>query len=82
MKARHFLAALGIAAGLVPVSGFAQQGDGTEISIPTNIFKPSKVQPTDERIAAFGSPPGFKVEAVAAGLKNARIVGGLNRQST
>jgi len=52
----------------------AQQGDGTNVSIPSTIFKPAKVEATPARIAALKAPPGFSVTAFATGLKNARIL--------
>ena len=52
----------------------AQQGDGTNVSIPSTIFKPAKVDATPARIAALKAPPGFSVTAFATGLKNARIL--------
>ena len=55
-----------------PVLG--QQGDGTEVNFPVNVFKPDKVSPTPERIAQIKAPSGFKVEPFATGLKNARII--------
>lgn len=64
-----FATAVGLSA---PVA--AQQGDGTEVSMTTNIFKPAKVPATDERIAALRAPAGFSVKPFATGLKNARIL--------
>lgn len=52
----------------------AQQGDGTELQITTNVFKPNKVQPTSDRIKALKLPEGFTVAPFAQGLGNARIV--------
>ncbi|MEG3089405.1 YbhB/YbcL family Raf kinase inhibitor-like protein [Sphingomonas sp. PB4P5] len=52
----------------------AQQGDGTNVSIPITIFKPAKVPATPERIAALRAPAGFTVTSFATGLKNARIL--------
>jgi glucose/arabinose dehydrogenase len=57
------------------VSGaWAQQGDGTDTGNQIHIFKPDKVAPTLERIAAIKAPAGFKVTPFATGLKNARII--------
>ena len=53
---------------------FAQQGDGTNVSMSTTIFKPVKVAATPDRIAAIKAPPGFTVTPFATGLKNARIL--------
>ena len=52
----------------------AQQGDGTEVQITTNVFKPNKVLPTSERIGQLKLPEGFKAMPFAQGLGNARIV--------
>jgi Raf kinase inhibitor-like YbhB/YbcL family protein len=52
----------------------AQQGDGTNVAFSAHVFKPDKVAPTPERIAAIKAPPGFSVQPFAAGLKNARVV--------
>lgn len=52
----------------------AQQGDGTEVTITTNVFKPAKVEPTPERVSALKAPEGFSVGVFAEGLKNARIL--------
>jgi Raf kinase inhibitor-like YbhB/YbcL family protein len=52
----------------------AQQGDGTNVSISSTIFKPAKVDATPARIAALKAPAGFSVTAFATGLKNARIL--------
>jgi Raf kinase inhibitor-like YbhB/YbcL family protein len=58
----------------VASSAYAQQGDGTNVSIGTTIFKPAKVDATPARIAQLKAPPGFSVTAFATGLKNARIL--------
>jgi len=68
-----------IAATLLPLAltvsaAFAQQGDGTNVSFGTTIFKPAKVEATPARIAALKAPAGFSVTAFATGLKNARIL--------
>jgi Raf kinase inhibitor-like YbhB/YbcL family protein len=55
-------------------SAHAQQGDGTNVSFGTTIFKPDKVEATPARIAALKAPAGFSVTAFATGLKNARIL--------
>ncbi|BAT58571.1 putative kinase inhibitor [Variibacter gotjawalensis] len=55
-------------------SAYAQQGDGTDVAISTHVFKPAKVEATDERIAAIKAPANFKVTAFAKGVKNARII--------
>lgn len=70
MKRSLSLAILSLAASAV----WAQQGDGTDTGNAIHIFKPDKVAPTPERIAAIKAPAGFKVTAFATGLKNARII--------
>ncbi|TCM45533.1 hypothetical protein C8J36_12112 [Rhizobium sp. PP-F2F-G48] len=52
----------------------AQQGDGTEVQITTNVFKPNKILPTSERIGQLKLPEGFTATPFAQGLGNARIV--------
>ncbi|MBA4091519.1 MAG: YbhB/YbcL family Raf kinase inhibitor-like protein [Sphingobium sp.] len=55
-------------------TAFAQQGDGTHVTMSTTIFKPAKVPATPERIASIKAPPGFTVTTFATGLKNARVL--------
>ena len=52
----------------------AQQGDGTEVQITTNVFKPNRVAPTSDRIAQLKLPDGFKIKPFAQGLGNTRII--------
>ncbi len=59
---------------LATAAAHAQQGDGTNVSMSTTIFKPAKVDATPARIAAIKAPAGFSVTAFATGLKNARIL--------
>jgi Raf kinase inhibitor-like YbhB/YbcL family protein len=59
---------------LTAAGAWAQQGDGTRSSSENNIFKPDKVEPTAQRIAAIKAPPGFTVTPFATNLKNARIL--------
>ncbi|MFC5477864.1 YbhB/YbcL family Raf kinase inhibitor-like protein [Massilia suwonensis] len=57
------------------VSGaYAQQGDGTQVSLDNNIFKPNKLDATPERMRGIKAPGGFTVTPFATGLKNARII--------
>jgi glucose/arabinose dehydrogenase len=65
--------AIAAALSLAPMA-VAQQGDGTEIQITTNVFKPNKVQPTSDRIGQLKLPDGFKVQSFAKGLGNSRII--------
>ena len=53
---------------------YAQQGDGTNVAISASVWKPNKVEATPERIAGVHAPSGFRVEAFATGLKNARVL--------
>ncbi|MGJ7523688.1 YbhB/YbcL family Raf kinase inhibitor-like protein [Variovorax sp. LT1P1] len=62
------------AAAVLPLSAAAQQGDGTDVPIRTNVFKPAKVEVTASRISAIKAPDGFSVSVFADGLKNARIL--------
>jgi len=52
----------------------AQQGDGTDVPIRTNVFKPDKVAVAPQRLAGIKAPEGFSVSVFAQGLKNARIL--------
>lgn len=62
--------------GSLAVSGIvhAQQGDGTQVAISTNVFKPAKVDATPARIAQLKAPAGFSITPFATGLKNARVL--------
>lgn len=51
-----------------------QQGDGTEVRYPVQVFKPAKVAATAERVAALKAPPGFRINVFASGLGNSRIL--------
>ena len=53
---------------------YAQQGDGTQVALNNNIFKPNKVEATPERMRGIKAPAGFTVTPFATGLKNARII--------
>ncbi|KQR71583.1 YbhB/YbcL family Raf kinase inhibitor-like protein [Rhizobium sp. Leaf341] len=67
--------AVALCALIAPLgAAVAQQGDGTEVQITTNVFKPNKVAPTSERIGQIKLPDGFAVAPFAQGLGNARIV--------
>lgn len=52
----------------------AQQGDGTEVQITTNVFKPNKLPATSDRIGQLKVPEGFSVQPFAQGLGNSRII--------
>lgn len=62
-----------VAATLAQIAS-AQQGDGTQVSIQANVFKPIKVEATPARVSELKVPPGFRVSVFADGLKNARIL--------
>lgn len=63
----------GAACGLAP-GAMAQQGDGTDVQVTANYFKPAKVAATDARIAALTLPAGFTVQPFARDLGNVRII--------
>jgi glucose/arabinose dehydrogenase len=52
----------------------AQQGDGTDVPISTNVWKPVKTSADEAHIAQLRAPDGFKVNVFARDLKNARVV--------
>lgn len=64
---------IAVGGGAIPLA-LAQQGDGTDVSISTAVYKPAKVEATAERIGALTVPDGFKVAPFATNLKNARIL--------
>jgi Raf kinase inhibitor-like YbhB/YbcL family protein len=66
-------AALALVAGLVPLA-HAQQGDGTDVHIEANIWKPARVPADDARLAQLRVPDGFAVSVFARGLGNTRIL--------
>lgn len=65
---------LSAAAAIVAMPASAQQGDGTNVSMSTTIFKPAKVPASPDRVAGIKAPPGFTVSVFANGLKNARVL--------
>lgn len=72
---QNLVRAASVAAAMLSCGvAFAQQGDGTEVQITTNIFKPNKVAPTSDRIGQLKLPEGFSVEPFAQGLGNSRII--------
>ena len=52
----------------------AQQGDGTDVSIQTNVWKPRKVPADGARIAQLRVASGFAVNVFARNLGNTRIL--------
>lgn len=63
-----------VAASFTCSISYAQQGDGTEVQITTNVFKPNKVAATSERVGQLKVPEGFSVQLFAQGLGNSRII--------
>src|ERR1700753_4431543 len=61
-------------ASTLSLNVIAQQGDGTNVHIDANIWKPAKVEPTPERIKNVKAPPGFAVNVFARDLKNIRVI--------
>lgn len=59
---------------LTAPAAFAQQGDGTDVPLSNQVFKPDVVQATPERMAALKVPRGFTIAPFAENLKNARII--------
>jgi Raf kinase inhibitor-like YbhB/YbcL family protein len=68
----HRLAALALC--LAGGAALAQQGDGTDVPVRTNVFKPAKIPASPDRVQSLKAPPGFKVSVFAEGLRNTRIV--------
>ncbi|MET4727987.1 Raf kinase inhibitor-like YbhB/YbcL family protein [Lysobacter enzymogenes] len=66
--------ASGIALSLLAFSAGAQQGDGTQVAIQAEVFKPAKVEATAERLSTLRVPVGFTIRPFASGLKNPRII--------
>jgi Raf kinase inhibitor-like YbhB/YbcL family protein len=67
------LAALVVASLLAPIS-FAQQGDGTDVTVVNNVWKPRKVPADEAHIAQLRVAPGFAVSVFARGLGNPRVL--------
>ncbi|MBW6425710.1 YbhB/YbcL family Raf kinase inhibitor-like protein [Rhizobium sp. XQZ8] len=74
MKAGLLGAASAAALLAMLTAAHAQQGDGTEVQITTNVFKPNKLPTTTDRIGQLKVPEGFSVQPFAQGLGNARII--------
>ena len=55
-------------------AAFAQQGDGTDVPISTNVWKPAKVEADEAHIKQLKVPAGFAVNVFARELKNSRII--------
>lgn len=74
MNTGLFGAASVAAALFACTAALAQQGDGTEVQITTNVFKPNKLPATSDRIGQLKVPEGFTVQPFAQGLGNSRII--------
>ena len=59
---------------LVAGAALAQQGDGTDLALQSNVWKPLKVPVDDARVAQLQVPPGFAVNVFARGLGNTRVI--------
>jgi Raf kinase inhibitor-like YbhB/YbcL family protein len=64
----------GVSLCLMACVADAQQGDGTQVSVQTEVFKPAKVDVTPERISQLRAPAGFTIRPFATGLKNPRML--------
>jgi Raf kinase inhibitor-like YbhB/YbcL family protein len=65
---------VGLLTTLISATALAQQGDGTRVAIQTHVFKPRKVEPSNELVARVRAPEGFEVSIFAKDLMNARIL--------
>src|SRR3954468_2597194 len=68
------IGAIVVSALLQAATAQAQQGDGTDFPVSTNIFKPDKVPADAAHIAQLKVPAGFAVNVFARDLKNARVI--------
>lgn len=66
--------AVTIALSLLPPGAGAQESQLTDVTIEGHIYKPARLEPTDERIAALQVPEGFTVPKFADGLEKPRII--------
>lgn len=71
---KSYVVACLVTGAISATPALAQQGDGTDVTVSSTIFKPAKVPATPERIADIRAPAGFSVAPFATGLKNARII--------
>ena len=65
---------LALAAASLALAATAQQGDGTDQALRAHVFKPARVDLTEQHLRAIRAPAGFGVNVFANGLKNARIL--------
>jgi Raf kinase inhibitor-like YbhB/YbcL family protein len=63
-----------ITAMLFASTSYAQQGDGTDVTVTTNTWKPNKVAADEMRVASLKVAPGFAVNVFARHLGNTRIL--------
>jgi Raf kinase inhibitor-like YbhB/YbcL family protein len=68
------LAAWTTVALIAATPSWAQQGDGTDVHIETNVWKPAKVPADDAHIRQLRVPDGFAVNVFASKLGNTRIL--------
>jgi Raf kinase inhibitor-like YbhB/YbcL family protein len=71
MQSRHLVPLCLLLASSIAI---AQQGDGTDVPISTNVWKPDKVPADDAHIAQLKVPDGFAVNVFARELGNARVI--------
>jgi Raf kinase inhibitor-like YbhB/YbcL family protein len=69
LRLRAMLLGLGLATAVA-----AQQGDGTDVSLQSSVWKPAKVPADAARIAQLQVPPGFSVNVFARDLGNVRVL--------
>jgi Raf kinase inhibitor-like YbhB/YbcL family protein len=68
-----WVAAAIAAVSFVPAA-FAQQGDGTDVTLMNNVWKPRKVPADEAHLAQLRVAPGFAVKVFARDLGNLRIL--------
>src|SRR4051812_4143362 len=73
MKTRRRLLATALLFALAPLAQ-AQQGDGTDVHIDTNVWKPALVPADAAHISRLRVPHGFAVNVFARNLGNPRIL--------
>jgi Raf kinase inhibitor-like YbhB/YbcL family protein len=61
-------------AALAVSPAFAQQGDGTDVTTVSNVWKPRKAPADDAHLAQLRVAPGFAVQVFARGLGNPRVL--------
>jgi Raf kinase inhibitor-like YbhB/YbcL family protein len=71
-KMTRWIAIASVAACMSPA--WAQQGDGTDVPIRTNVWKPRKVAADSAHVAQLKVPAGFAVNVFASDLKNSRVI--------